>query len=241
MVKTQFPTSDGTIPDMVIFKGRDPVCVVEVKIGAPIGERQLERQGAWLRESAPDGCEPALVLLTQSTDAPEGFTSPGTGRYGVRLRSVASWLAVADWFGELAVEDGVAEPLKSLAREFSEFLKEDTMPTLDDAAIARLYLTQSHQQLRRCCAEHAGRLPIPARLDCWSCDDLSSDRSLEIGDRPGDTITIALCTTDSASIPSNEDDVGALWLLERYENDSFDNPRTDGYRGWVLCVRMYIR
>ena len=124
-VVTQLQIADGTIPDLVILNGSDPLCVVEAKIDARIGERQLEGYGRWLKDKAGGRYEPALVLLTESTDAPDEFGKPGDRGYGVGLRSVAYWRVVADWFGKLGRgEDSVGEPLSALAYEFSEFLRE---------------------------------------------------------------------------------------------------------------------
>ena len=80
-VATQHRIVDGSIPYMVIFDGSDPLCVVEVKIGAPRGEDQLEGYGRWLAERA--NRKPALVLLTHVTSAPPGFTDRGNGNFGV--------------------------------------------------------------------------------------------------------------------------------------------------------------
>ena len=104
-VVTQYRIGDGSIPDMVIFDGSDPICVVEVKIDAPLGEDQLEGYGRWLAETANNRYKPALVLLTHVTSAPPGFTDRGNENFGVELRSVAFWNTVAEWFAELGVEE----------------------------------------------------------------------------------------------------------------------------------------
>ena len=239
-VVTQYRVSDGTIPDMVIFKGSDPVCVVEVKIDAEIGEGQLERYGIWLDERASDGCEPALVLLTQSTNAPEGFTHPEIECYRVRLRSVALWHIVANWFGELCrSEDGVAEPLKSLARDFSEFLKEDAMPTLDDAAIARLYLAQSHRKLIDTVRNMPARFEFPHH---WS-----AGRGVEVNPvgiwkyhYPEDDHNTRFVYYGLCFNPADEND-NALHGFARYENGAVDDPKPvvigDGFYAFVgICA-----
>ena len=121
-VVTQYRTTDGAIPDIVILNGSDPVCVIEVKIDAAIEKRQLETYGVWLEGRARNRYTGALVLLTHVTPAPAGFTNPKSGSYGVGLRGVGSWNQAADWFAELSLEeDGVDEPLKSLAGEFGSF------------------------------------------------------------------------------------------------------------------------
>ena len=170
-VKTQYLTEDGTVPDMVIFDGDDPMCVVEVKIGAPIAEGQLEGYGRWLaaragEAKAGDRYRPALVLLTAGTPAPPGFIDHWCKSFGAGLRGVASWNKAAEWFAELGRRgDGVNEPLKSLAKEFGEFLKEDAMPTLDDVAIARQYLAGSEQRLKRAVENMQAGFPFP---EGWS-------------------------------------------------------------------------
>ncbi len=144
-IETQHRILQGRIPDIVVFNRDRPIFIVEVKIGAKIGGGQLEDSGAFLEA---DGNPTALVLLTHSTPAPDEFTDPACNDYHVSLRSVASWNNTAAWFEKLSHEgNGVDEPLKDRTREFSEFLKEYNMPTLDDFAIARLYLADSHDAL----------------------------------------------------------------------------------------------
>ena len=165
-VATQYRIPDGTIPDMVIFNGSNPVCVVEVKIDAAIQEGQLEGYGAWLKGWAGDRLGPALVLLTQFTEAPDDFRDVGAEPYGVALRSVAFWQDVADWFAALGRgADGVDEPLRTLAREFAEFLKEEAMPSLDDVAVARNYLADSQRKLTRAVENMQGGYEFPSH---WS-------------------------------------------------------------------------
>ena len=150
-------------PDMVVFRGSDPLFVIEVKIHAPVSDGQLERYGLWLAARAEGRYTPALVLLTQRARAPAGFVDAEIGGFGVQLRSVASWQAVAEWFTKLALEEnGVEEPLKSLAREFSVHLEEEEdVPTLDDVAIARLYLEHSHERLTNSVARLADGFIFP--------------------------------------------------------------------------------
>ena len=148
-VVTQYRIDDGSIPDLVILSGVDPVCVVEVKIDAEIGSGQLEGYGNWLRKMAAEESKAALVLLTHVTPVPEEFKRPQEeGRYGVKLRSVAYWNQVSEWFADLGrAETGVDEALRTLAGEFGEFLRKEAMPTLDDAAMARKYLAESRRKL----------------------------------------------------------------------------------------------
>ena len=147
-LKTRYNTGNGE-PDIVIFAEDHPVCVIEVKINAPHQHQQLQRYGRWLAEIA-DGCyTPALVLLTQYTEPPEGFVDPRSDDFGVRLRSVARWKDIADWLSELSQGDA-CEPLKSLSGEFAVFVEEQEveMATLDDVAAARLYLAGPRDRLR---------------------------------------------------------------------------------------------
>lgn len=166
-IKTQYRTPTGVIPDIVVFNGDRPICAIEVKINAPIGEGQLVSYDTFLQYAA-EGNPTALVLLTQGTQPPEGFTNLADEAYHTSLRSVASWNRVAKWFEELSQEDDVDEPLKTLAHEFGEFLKEDTMPTLDDVASARLYLARSHWALIEAVKNMADGYQLP---DSWSAGD----------------------------------------------------------------------
>ena len=135
-------------------RGQDPCAV---------SDGQLEKYGRWLAERAGGRYTPALVLLTQGARAPAEFIGSETGSFGVPLRGVASWQVVAEWFGKLfLVENCVEEPLKSLAREFSAHLeKEEDVPTLDDVAIARLYLEHSHERLKNSVARLADGFVFP--------------------------------------------------------------------------------
>ena len=150
-IKTQHSIPEA-IPDIVVLNGQQPVCVVEVKIGAGIGDNQLEKYGEYLKQAEDtNGNLTALVFLTHATSPPEGFTDPACCTYGVDLRSVAYWSTVANWFKKLANEEcGIDDSLKTLIYEFSEYLfKEDSMFTLDDIAITRTYYSQSHSSITR--------------------------------------------------------------------------------------------
>ena len=163
-IKTQYQTPTRKRPDIVIFSGNDPICVVEVKVDASIGENQLNNYDIFLQRTA-DGNPTALVLLTKGTQPPEGFANPADGAYHTSLRSVVSWNRIAKWSEEFSQESDVDEPLKTLAREFGEFLKEDAMPTLDDVTRARLYLAHSHDALVGAVKNMADISQLP---DDWS-------------------------------------------------------------------------
>ena len=223
-VVTQYRIGDGSIPDMVIFDGSDPICLVEVKVDAPLGEDQLEGYGRWLAETANNRCKPALILLTHVTSAPPGFTDRGNGNFSVELRSVAFWNTVAEWFAELGVEeDGVDEPLKSLAAEFGEFLREEeAMPTLDDVAIARTYFALSHRKLTQAVDNmqvgyefpqhwrHGRRLEFE-QVGIWKFH-------YPIQGKQFPYVYCGLCFK-----PADEND-DALYGYIRYENDAIDDP-----------------
>ena len=237
-VVTQYRIDDGTVPDMVLFNCGDPVCVVEVKIDAPIGENQLEGYGRWLAAKANNRYRPALVLLTHVTAPPPGFTDGRNGSYSVDLRSVASWNTVAEWFAELcAEEDGVVEPLKSLAGEFGEYLKEEAMPTLDDAAIARQYLAHSQGRLIEAVEnmqvsydfpEHwsPGGRPVSKAVGIWKYHCPEQDHGTRY-------VYFGLCFK-----PADENDE-TLYGYTRYENNSIEHPKPvvigDGFYAFV-CI-----
>lgn len=238
LVATQHRIGDGSIPDMVIFDGIDPLCVIEVKIDAPRGEDQLEGYGRWLAERANHRYKPALVLLTHVTSAPPGFTDRGNENFGVELRSVAFWNTAAEWFAELgAEEDGVGERLKSLAAEFGEFLKEEAMPTIDDVAIARTYFALSHRKLTQAVENMEAGYEFPGH---WG-----HGNGLEFGQvgiwknhypirgRQSPYVYCGLCFK-----PADEND-STLHGYIRYENDSIEYPKRvvieDGFCAFV-CI-----
>ncbi len=238
-IATQYRIPDGTIPDMVIFSGSDPLCAVEVKIDAAFQEGQLEGYGAWLKGQAGDGLGRALVVLTQFTEAPDDFRDGGTERYGAALRSVAFWQDVAEWFAALGRGDGgVEEPLRTLAREFAEFLKEEAMPSLDDVALARNYLAHSHRKLTQAVENMQGGYEFPSH---WS-----KGRGLYVGavgiwkyqypeqDHNTRYVYCGLCFK-----PADEND-GALYGYARYENASGRQPKRrmveDGFYAFVCMV-----
>ena len=235
-VVTQHQIPNGTIPDMVIFDGSDPLCVVEVKIDAALGEKQLEGYGCWLAESANNRYEPALVLLTHVTSAPPGFTDRGIGSFAVELRGVAFWNTAAEWIAELGVEeDGVDEPLKSLAAEFGEFLKEYAMPTLDDVAIARNYLSKSERKLRQAVENMQASYEFPRH---WR-----RGRGLGCGPvgiwrlhYPEEDQGTRYVSCGLSFKPADENDQ-ALHGSARYENACSDDPRQivigDGFYAFV--------
>ena len=237
-VVTQYRIRDGTIPDMVVFRGSDPVCVVEVKIDAAIGEGQVAGYGGWLAERARNRYTPALVLLTHVTPPPAGFAQAELGSFGVKLRSVASWNAAADWFAELGSEESdVNEPLKTLAQEYGEFLKEDAMPTLDDAAIARHYLAHSHQKLIGAVVNMQAGYEFPHN---WSKGPGVYEQEVGIWkfhypekDHNTRNVYCGLCFN-----PLKEND-DALHGYTRYENGVIDDPKPvvigDGFYAFV-CI-----
>ena len=240
-MRTQYRIPEGTIPDLVIFRGGDPICVVEVKIGAAIGERQLEGYGKWLKGEADCRYEPALVLLTQATGVPEEFTDPSEPRYGVSLRSPAFWSDVAAWFGTLSRgEELVEEPVKTLAGEFAEFLREDAMPTLDDAAMARNYLAHSHGKLSEAVRNMQDGYLFPS--------EQRAGGRVEIGpvgmwkyrypekDQKARYVDCGLCFKP---VDRNDD---ALYGFKRYDNKSIVNPRTAGLGdGFYAFVCIYAK
>ena len=237
-IVTQYRIPDGTIPDMVIFNGGEPVCAVEVKIDAAFQEGQLKRYGDWLKTQAGDRFSPALVLLTEFTQAPEDFWDGGIECYGVALRNVASWQDVADWFAALGRrDDDIDNPLRMLAREFAEFLKEDAVPTLDDVAVARNYLAHSHRKLTQAVENMQGGYEFPAG---WS-----KGRGVGIGpvgiwkyhypeeDHNTRYVYCGICFK-----PADENDL-TLHGYARYENAGGRQPKpriiTDGFHAFV-CI-----
>ena len=231
-IKTQRQIPQGSRPDIVVFNSGRPICIVEVKVGAPIGDSQLENYGDFLKEAA-QGKPTALVLLTRGTQPPEGFTDEeGCDRYDVGLRSIASWNNTADWFEKLSREgNGVDEPLKSLAREFSDFLKEYAMPTLDDVTIARLYLAGTEDRLTEAVKNMGEGYEFS---DGWTPKRNISDQPVGVckwHSQAQRWIGYGLCFK-----PVDENDQH-LHGYQRYENDALDGPKPveDGFYAYV-CI-----
>ena len=241
-VVTQHRIDAGTLPDMVIFSGSDPICVVEVKIDAQIAENQLEGYGGWLAARAGGRYGPALVLLTAGTPAPPGFTDRGRRSFGVELRSVASWNTAAEWFAGLGLEeDGVNEPLKSLAKEFGEFLKEDTMPTLDDAATARQYLAESQRKLTQAVHDMQAGFGFPKH---WQPGKGLAMEAVGIWkyQYPEEDHYANYVYCGLAFKPVDEKD-GALrrFAVRSIRERIGRRPESGGHRGRALCVRGHLR
>lgn len=236
-IKTQYQTPTRVKPDIVIFSGNHPICAIEVKIDASLEEEQLKNYDTFLQQSA-EGNSTALVLLTHITQPPEGFTEPTHRAYRTSLRSVASWNRVAKWFEELSQKSDVDEPLKTLAREFGEFLKEDAMPTLDDVARARLYLARSHWALIAAVKNMADGYQLP---DGWSAGDGRRISFGQIG------ISGWLSPTNDQSRwirygicfnPADKND-GYLHGYQRYENATGDPTPVqieDGFSAFVCVI-----
>jgi len=237
-VRTQYRISEGTIPDLVIFRESDPVCVVEVKIDAPIGKKQLEGYGKWLKERAADRYQPVLVLLTQATAIPREFTDPADRRYEVSLRGAAFWSEVAEWFWALCrAEHCEEQPLKSLAREFAEFLREDAMPTLDDAAIARSYLSESRRRLTEAVTNMHTGFEYP---EGWKVGGAPVENPVSIWryhyPKESDGTRYIYCGLCFKPVDPND---GGLYGYKRYANERVKKPRAvdlgDGFYAFV-CI-----
>ena len=135
-------------------------------------------------------------------------------------------------------EDGVNEPLKSLAKEFGEFLREDTMPTLDDAATARQYLAESQRKLTQTVHDmqagfgfpkhwHPGKGLAMEAVGIWKYQYPEEDHYANY----------VYCGL--AFKPEDEKD-GALRAFARYENESVGDPsRVDIGDGFYAFACIY--
>ena len=145
---------------------------------------------------------------------------------------------VAEWFRNLYQDtNGVGEPLRSLAREFSKFLEEDMdKPTLDDFAIARHYFKSSHTALST--AVEVMNEEAVALTPAWT-----SGRGLRFGPvgiyrwrhlkgRDTHWISFGLCF---APVDKADD---CLQGYLRYEGDALNNPQPvrDGFYAFVAVA-----
>lgn len=120
--------------DILLEVAGQPALVIENKIASPIrahvpsdedqSGNQLRTYGKWLA-SHTEGKPGALVLLTHTARPPDDFDEPGTS-YGVDVRSVVRWAALAAWLQRVAA-NGSASAWRDLAADLSEFLEEQDM------------------------------------------------------------------------------------------------------------------
>ena len=111
-----------------------PTLVIENKIASSIRRHfsrhedqagnQLRTYGHWLAGQLGDRIG-AVVLLTHTAQPPEDFSVPGAN-YGVGVRNVARWTAVAAWLRKIAAGDD-AVGWRDLAVELHEFLEKRHM------------------------------------------------------------------------------------------------------------------
>jgi PD-(D/E)XK nuclease superfamily len=153
---TREPTDDGRIPDLVLYRGDQPMIVVENKVGAGLALHQLEDYGRWLKDYCAGRDWPGvIVFLTHYTPPPEDFGASAEGIYGVRWQRVCRWPAVWKWLdakGSLRTTEQFRNAWQVLAKELAEFLREkevisDTMTQLDFAA-AKMYIASASRTRR---------------------------------------------------------------------------------------------
>jgi hypothetical protein len=150
-------------PDMVIHLDGQPFVVVEVKVdaevqrhaadvnsdmddGTPVAttssdRHQLATYGTWIAGQGRDGWPGAVVFITHSTRAPEGFGSDG--RSGP-IEVTHSWKDVGDWLSENLDLEQRSNTSCALAADLHDFLtEEDLMPefmTAQDLAATAVFL-----------------------------------------------------------------------------------------------------
>ena len=116
---------------------------------------QLEVYGAWLAtQRRPNGWKGGLTLLTHFTKPPEDFLRSNALKYGSTWNHCVSWAAVFRWLKSQTPSKRFPQTKydmvrhdctwKSLAREFSEFLREKNMSaeqlTSSDLSAAALFI-----------------------------------------------------------------------------------------------------
>lgn len=239
-METQFRTPQQDVPDFVVLEGGGhPICIVEVKVNAPVLAPQLRKYGEFLHNRELNHGRPtALVLLSHVTSPPEGFTDCECDDYGVSLRGAAYWYMVAEWFRNLYQDtNGVGEPLRSLAREFSKFLEEEMdKPTLDDFAIARHYFKGSHTALST--AVEVMNEEAVALTPKWIAGKglrfgpVGIYRWRHLKERDTHWISFGLCF---APLDKADD---CLQGYLRYEGDALSNPQPirDGFYAFVVVA-----
>ena len=156
--KTQETLPNRKIVDVVLYLSGIPVLVIENKVSAGFQQHahssdeseaatsvhQLETYCRWIGEQALDGWKGAVVLLTHSTPAPDGFLENQT-LFSCEHRSVVRWSDLTRLIARLAAEQTDDQTRWTLfAYELISFLKERNMSeelmTSNDLAALNVFL-----------------------------------------------------------------------------------------------------
>ena len=159
--KTQQTILDRKVVDLVLYLSGNPVLVIENKVaagfqqhahslvqGAPaIPVHQLATYCRWIGNHAFDGWAGAVVLLTHSTPAPDGFVENRT-LFECEHRCVMRWSDLSRLFARfLDDQEDDQAPWRTFAHEFVSFLKEQNMAeelmTANDLSALNVFLPKT--------------------------------------------------------------------------------------------------
>jgi hypothetical protein len=129
------------MPDISAFGYGGRLLAIEVKVGQPLADQQLEHYGGGLADdnrSDPDlGC--ALVFLSHATAIPADFLNSGAiSKYHTPLRGACSWGDVYQWLSNLETRTNPSIFTTGLIREFTAFLRENHMDTINEVDLDAL-------------------------------------------------------------------------------------------------------
>lgn len=142
---------EGGIADLVLWIANKPALVVENKTWSTIRQHssdsgrttQLTTYCAWLAARAESHRPKAMLLLTGTAAAPQGFSS---GEYhSIEARAQITWAGLARWLKyQISVGEPSSEVWHALAADLIIFLKEKKLTseifTSSDVASANLML-----------------------------------------------------------------------------------------------------
>lgn len=121
----------GGIADIVLFAGSRPVLVIENKTWSGYQDHSTDHERAtqvttyckWLKSGATKAGPCAILLITGTTESPEGYH--GNGNFAVSARSQVTWAAMGRWL-QSAIQPSQSEPKtwQTLAADLIEFLKD---------------------------------------------------------------------------------------------------------------------
>jgi hypothetical protein len=113
----------GRLDILLLNSNYKPVLIIENKISASAGNKQMALYRGWLQNQNPAGWPGAICLLTHITEAPEGFLEAHP------YNTICRWSEVYKWLQRKVPCNGAGAvpPWMAFAGELAIYLKEEGM------------------------------------------------------------------------------------------------------------------